>query len=182
MEPIPEPAEPGGFTGLLSGWRPRRPHACGGDPVRLMLDKRQREHRTPQALIGPKKLSPETMYWALRLTAQDIRARAGMVSGPFPIDHGRGFRSRFWLRLCGRYVRAIQLDLEDSDESACSRTTARTAVGSLRRGCYHARRGSARPFFSRFGAWRSLVAHLHGCRVASSNLAAPTNLTKGFAR
>ncbi len=28
----------------------------------------------------------------------------------------------------------------------------------------------------RFGAWRSLVAHLHGVQgVASSNLAAPTN-------
>ena len=31
------------------------------------------------------------------------------------------------------------------------------------------------------GAWRSLVAHLHGVQgVASSNLVAPTNLTKNY--
>src|SRR5262245_47715641 len=43
-----------------------------------------------------------------------------------------------------------------------------------RRG-YHAPAVQRDLFFFRFGAWRSLVAHLHGVQgVASSNLAAPT--------
>ena len=87
-EPIPGTNEPDGFPNFF-GTSASAPHVAAIGA--LMLDKRQRDIDAHKHFIGPKKLSPEAMYWALRLTAQDIRARAGMVSGPFPIDHGRGF-------------------------------------------------------------------------------------------
>jgi subtilisin family serine protease len=87
-EPITGTNEPDGFPNFF-GTSASAPHVAAIGA--LMLDKRQRDIDAHKHFIGPKKLSPETMYWALRLTAQDIRARAGMVSGPFPIDHGRGF-------------------------------------------------------------------------------------------
>lgn len=87
-EPIPGTNEPDGFPNFF-GTSASAPHVAAIGA--LMLDKRQRDIDAHKHFIGPKKLSPEAMYWALRLTAQDIRARAGIVSGPFPIDHGRGF-------------------------------------------------------------------------------------------
>ena len=40
-----------------------------------------------------KQLRPDAMYLALRLSAirQDIRQRAGRVTGPIPIPHSKGF-------------------------------------------------------------------------------------------
>jgi len=87
-EPIPGTNEPDGFPNFF-GTSASAPHVAAIGA--LMLDKRQRDIDAHKHFIGPKKLSPEVMYWALRLTAQDIRARAGIVSGPFPIEHGRGF-------------------------------------------------------------------------------------------
>jgi hypothetical protein len=42
---------------------------------------------------GNKHLRPDAMYLALRLSAirQDIRQRAGRVTGPIPIPNSKGF-------------------------------------------------------------------------------------------
>ncbi len=57
----------------------------------LMLDKRQRDIDAHKQFAGPSKLAPQDIYRALQSTAQDITARAGISSGPFPIDNGQGF-------------------------------------------------------------------------------------------
>jgi hypothetical protein len=58
-----------------------------------MLDQRARDVAAGKNFIGPKQLRPEAMYLALRLSAirQDIRQRAGRVTGPIPIPHSKGF-------------------------------------------------------------------------------------------
>ncbi len=86
--PIPGTTEPDGFPNFF-GTSASAPHVAGIGA--LMLDKRQRDIAAHKHFQGPRELSPETMYRALRLTAQDVRARAGITSGPFPIDDGRGF-------------------------------------------------------------------------------------------
>ncbi|HZF26472.1 MAG TPA: hypothetical protein VEZ88_09450 [Steroidobacteraceae bacterium] len=85
---IPGTTEPDGFPNFF-GTSASAPHVAAIGA--LMLDKRQRDIAAHKHFLGPKDLSPDVMYWALRVTAQDVRARAGITSGPFPIDHGRGF-------------------------------------------------------------------------------------------
>jgi subtilisin family serine protease len=87
-EPIPGTTEPDGFPNFF-GTSASAPHVAAIGA--LMLDKRQRDIDAHKQFVGPKRLSPEAMYLALRLTAQDIRARAGIDSGPFPIERGRRF-------------------------------------------------------------------------------------------
>jgi hypothetical protein len=59
----------------------------------LMLDQRKRDIAAGKHFIGPQQLRPDVMYVALRLSAarQDIRARAGRVTGPVAIAHSKGF-------------------------------------------------------------------------------------------
>jgi subtilisin family serine protease len=87
-EPIPGTSEPDGFPNFF-GTSASAPHiaALGA----LMLDKRERDIDAHKHFIGPKKLSPQALYLAMRVTAQDIRARAGIDSGPFPIKNSKGF-------------------------------------------------------------------------------------------
>ena len=61
-----------------------------GDDV---LDQRARDIAAGKHFVGPKQLRPDAMYLALRLSAirQDIRQRAGRVTGPIPIPHSKGF-------------------------------------------------------------------------------------------
>ena len=59
----------------------------------LMLDQRKRDIAAGKRLVGPLQLRPVVMYIAMRLSAarQDIRARAGRVTGPIAIPHSKGF-------------------------------------------------------------------------------------------
>lgn len=58
-----------------------------------MIDQRSRDIAAGKRFIGPQHLRPEAMYIALRLLAarQDIRQKAGRVTGPIPIPHSKGF-------------------------------------------------------------------------------------------
>jgi hypothetical protein len=85
---IPGTDEPNGNPNFF-GTSASAPHVAALGA--LMLDKRARDIADRKHIHGRKKLSPQAMYWAMRLTAQDIRARAGITSGPFPIEDGRGF-------------------------------------------------------------------------------------------
>lgn len=85
---IPGTDEPNGNPNFF-GTSASAPHVAA--VAALMLDKRARDIAAHKHFIGPKKLSPQAIYWAMRLTAQDIRFRAGITSGPFEIEHGRGF-------------------------------------------------------------------------------------------
>jgi hypothetical protein len=56
----------------------------------LMIEKRRNDN-ADRRRGGGRDLSPESIYWALRLTAGDIRQRAGRISGPFDISNSRGY-------------------------------------------------------------------------------------------
>lgn len=86
--PIPGTDEPNGNPNFF-GTSASAPHVAAIGA--LMLDKRRRDVTDNRRYSGPRELSPDAMYGALRSTAQDIRLRAGIVSGPFEIAHGRGY-------------------------------------------------------------------------------------------
>lgn len=85
---IPGTDEPNGNPNFF-GTSASAPHVAA--LAALMLDKRARDIAAGKRFIGPKQLSPQVIYWAMRLTAQDVRHRAGITSGPFEIENGRGF-------------------------------------------------------------------------------------------
>jgi hypothetical protein len=88
--PIPGSNEPDGFPNFF-GTSASAPHVAAIGA--LMLDQRAREIAAGKHFLGPKQLRPDAMYLALRLSAvrQDIRQRAGRVTGPIPIPHSQGF-------------------------------------------------------------------------------------------
>jgi hypothetical protein len=88
--PIPGSTEPDGFPNFF-GTSASAPHVAAIGA--LMLDQRARDIAAGKRFLGPQQLRPDVMYVALRLSAarQDIRQRAGRVSGPFPIPHSKGF-------------------------------------------------------------------------------------------
>lgn len=88
--PIPGTSEPDGFPNFF-GTSASAPHVAA--IAALMLDQRKRDITAGKRFLGPQQLRPEVMYIALRLSAarQDIRQRAGRVTGPIPIPHSKGF-------------------------------------------------------------------------------------------
>jgi subtilisin family serine protease len=88
--PIPGSTEPDGFPNFF-GTSASAPHVAA--IAALMLDQRARDIAAGKRFIGSQQLRPDVMYIALRLSAarQDIRQRAGRVTGPFPIPHSKGF-------------------------------------------------------------------------------------------
>jgi hypothetical protein len=58
-----------------------------------MLDQRARDIAAGKRFIGPRQLRPDVMYVAMRVSAvrQDIRLRAGRVTGPIGIPRSEGF-------------------------------------------------------------------------------------------
>ena len=88
--PIPGSTEPDGFPNFF-GTSASAPHVAAIGA--LMLDQRARDIAAGKRFIGPKQLRPDVMYISLRLSAvrQDIRLRAGRVTGPIAIPNSRGF-------------------------------------------------------------------------------------------
>lgn len=88
--PIPGSTEPDGFPNFF-GTSASAPHVAA--IAALMLDQRARDIAARKRFIGSQHLRPDVMYIALRLSAarQDIRQKAGRVTGPFPIPHSKGF-------------------------------------------------------------------------------------------
>jgi hypothetical protein len=88
--PIPGSTEPDGFPNFF-GTSASAPHVAAIGA--LMLDQRARDIAAGKHFGGNKHLRPDAMYLALRLSAvrQDIRQRAGRVTGPIPIPNSKGF-------------------------------------------------------------------------------------------
>jgi hypothetical protein len=88
--PIPGSTEPDGFPNFF-GTSASAPHVAAIGA--LMLDQRAREIAAGKRFIGPRQLRPDVMYVAMRVSAvrQDIRLRAGRVTGPIAIPKSKGF-------------------------------------------------------------------------------------------
>jgi len=58
----------------------------------LILDQRQLDLAARKRFIGRRNLTPDAIYWALRLTADDMRLRYldGDI-GPQRVDNANGF-------------------------------------------------------------------------------------------
>jgi subtilisin family serine protease len=86
---VPGTTEPDGFPNFF-GTSASAPHVAA--VAALMLDQRARDIRAGKRFIGPKKLAPNAIYWALRLTADDMTLRNfGGDIGPQPVDNAEGF-------------------------------------------------------------------------------------------
>jgi subtilisin family serine protease len=86
---IPGTDEPDGFPNFF-GTSASAPHVAA--VAALMLDQRQRDVAARKRFIGPRNLSPDLIYWALRLTADDMKLRNfGGDIGPQRVDNANGF-------------------------------------------------------------------------------------------
>jgi len=86
---IPGTAEPDGFPNFF-GTSASAPHVAA--VAALMLDQRARDIDARKRFIGPRNLTPEAIYWAMRLTARDLRLRNfGGDIGPQRVDNAAGF-------------------------------------------------------------------------------------------
>ena len=86
---IPGSTEPDEFPNFF-GTSAAAPHAAA--VAALMLDKRARDIAARKHFIGPRKLSPQLIYAAMRLTADDMRLRNfGGEIGPQPVAGAAGF-------------------------------------------------------------------------------------------
>ena len=58
----------------------------------LILDQRERDIAARKHFIGPRRLTPDLIYWALRLTADDMKLRNfGGDIGPQRVDNANGY-------------------------------------------------------------------------------------------
>ena len=86
---IPGTAEPDGFPNFF-GTSASAPHVAA--VAALMLDQRDRDIDARKRFIGPRNLTPQAIYWALRLTADDMKLRnIGGDIGPQRVDNADGF-------------------------------------------------------------------------------------------
>jgi subtilisin family serine protease len=86
---IPGTTEPDGFPNFF-GTSASAPHVAA--VAALMLDQRARDIAAHKRFIGPRNLSPDFIYWALRLTADDMKLRNfGGDIGPQRVDNAKGF-------------------------------------------------------------------------------------------
>jgi hypothetical protein len=81
--------EPDGFPNFF-GTSAAAPHVAA--VAALILDQRTRDIQAGKRFFGPRKLTPNMIYWALRLTADDMALRNfGGDIGPQRVDNARGF-------------------------------------------------------------------------------------------
>jgi subtilisin family serine protease len=86
---IPGTTEPDGFPNFF-GTSAAAPHVAA--VAALMLEQRARDIAARKRFLGPRRLSPDLIYWALRLTADDMKLRNfGGDIGPQRVDNARGF-------------------------------------------------------------------------------------------
>jgi len=86
---VPGTSEPDGVPNFF-GTSASAPHVAA--VAALMLDQRARDISQRKRFIGPRKLTPDAIYWALRLTADDMKLRNfGGDIGPQRVDNARGF-------------------------------------------------------------------------------------------
>jgi subtilisin family serine protease len=86
---VPGTTEPDGFPNFF-GTSASAPHVAA--VAALILDQRQRDIAARKRFIGPRNLTPDLIYWALRLTADDMKLRNfGGDIGPQRVDNANGF-------------------------------------------------------------------------------------------
>jgi subtilisin family serine protease len=86
---VPGTTEPDGYPNFF-GTSASAPHVAG--VAALMLDQRSRDITARKRFIGPRNLTPDLIYWALRLTADDMTLRNfGGDIGPQRVDNANGF-------------------------------------------------------------------------------------------
>jgi subtilisin family serine protease len=86
---VPGTTEPDGNPNFF-GTSASAPHVAA--VAALMLEQRARDIAARKRFIGPRNLSPDLIYWALRLTADDMKLRNfGGDIGPQRVDNAVGF-------------------------------------------------------------------------------------------
>jgi subtilisin family serine protease len=86
---VPGSNEPDNYPNFF-GTSASAPHVAA--VAALMLDQRQRDISSRKRFIGPRNLTPDLIYWALRLTADDMTLRNyGGDIGPQRVDNAKGF-------------------------------------------------------------------------------------------
>jgi subtilisin family serine protease len=86
---IPGTSEPDGLPNFF-GTSASAPHVAA--VAALILDQRARDVAAHKHFVGPRKLTPDLIYWAMRLTADDMKLRNfGGDIGPQRVDNANGF-------------------------------------------------------------------------------------------
>jgi subtilisin family serine protease len=86
---VPGTTEPDGIPNFF-GTSASAPHVAA--VAALLLDQRARDIAARKRFIGPRNLTPDLIYWALRLTADDLKLRNfGGDIGPQRVDNAQGF-------------------------------------------------------------------------------------------
>ena len=86
---VPGTSEPDGIPNFF-GTSASAPHVAG--VAALILDQRARDIAARKRFVGPRNLTPDLIYWAMRLTADDMKLRNfGGDIGPQRVDNANGF-------------------------------------------------------------------------------------------
>jgi subtilisin family serine protease len=86
---VPGTSEPDGIPNFF-GTSASAPHVAG--VAALILDQRARDVAARKRFVGPRVLTPDLIYWAMRLTADDMKLRNfGGDIGPQRVDNANGF-------------------------------------------------------------------------------------------
>ncbi len=86
---IPGSDEPNGYPNFF-GTSAAAPHVAA--VAALILDQRARDIAARKRFIGPRNLTPDLIYWSMRLTADDMKLRNfGGDIGPQRVDNANGF-------------------------------------------------------------------------------------------
>jgi subtilisin family serine protease len=86
---VPGTTEPDGIPNFF-GTSASAPHVAA--VAALLLDQRARDVAARKRFAGPRELTPDLIYWAMRLTADDMKLRNfGGDIGPQRVDNATGF-------------------------------------------------------------------------------------------
>jgi len=86
---VPGTSEPDGIPNFF-GTSASAPHVAA--VAALILDQRQRDVAARKRFVGPRRLTPDLIYWAIRLTADDMKLRNfGGDIGPQRVDNANGY-------------------------------------------------------------------------------------------
>jgi subtilisin family serine protease len=86
---VPGTSEPDGIPNFF-GTSASAPHVAA--VAALILDQRERDVVARKRFIGPRRLTPDLIYWAMRLTADDMKLRNfGGDIGPQRVDNADGY-------------------------------------------------------------------------------------------